>query len=238
MKLTKRLIPAFAMLLVSAVLMSTASFAWFSMNTNVTATGMTVSAQSDSIFLEIWDKETSSWEVQGNNDFEATLLPVAHDDDITAATVETPEKWFFYYSSDPDKYEASGDKRAIPDGTWGQYVAHTTYKVRLNPNMVTDAVDVYVSSVTVPANTGITVIVKYGDNMKEFKTTNTDIKWTSNDDNIIDAMTGKDTEYTIDVYIYIDGTNTNVKTNNASALTGDVYFTLSASGGEREAQNP
>ncbi len=43
-KLNRKLIPAFAMLLLSAVLMSTASFAWFSMNGDVKATGMSVSA--------------------------------------------------------------------------------------------------------------------------------------------------------------------------------------------------
>ena len=44
MKLTRKLIPAFAMLLVSAVLMSTASFAWFSMNKDVEADGIMVTA--------------------------------------------------------------------------------------------------------------------------------------------------------------------------------------------------
>ena len=44
MKLTRKMIPALAMLLVSVVLMSTASFAWFSMNGEVTATGMSVTA--------------------------------------------------------------------------------------------------------------------------------------------------------------------------------------------------
>ncbi len=45
-KTTRKLLPALAMLLVSAVMMSTASFAWFSMNTTVTATGMSVSAEA------------------------------------------------------------------------------------------------------------------------------------------------------------------------------------------------
>ena len=44
MKNTRKLIPALAMLLVSAVMMSTASFAWFSMNSSVSATGMQVKA--------------------------------------------------------------------------------------------------------------------------------------------------------------------------------------------------
>ena len=48
MKKMRRLIPAIAMLLVSAVMLSTASFAWFTMSTNVTATGMQIQAQADS----------------------------------------------------------------------------------------------------------------------------------------------------------------------------------------------
>lgn len=51
MKLSRRLIPAFAMLMVSAVLMSTASFAWFSMNTQVTATDMVLTADAPESLL-------------------------------------------------------------------------------------------------------------------------------------------------------------------------------------------
>lgn len=40
MKKFSKLIPAFCMLLISAMLMGTSTFAWFSMNTQVTATGI------------------------------------------------------------------------------------------------------------------------------------------------------------------------------------------------------
>ena len=53
MKKFKKLIPALCMLLISAVLMGTSTYAWFSMNTKVTATGMEVHAKSDSQFLQI-----------------------------------------------------------------------------------------------------------------------------------------------------------------------------------------
>ena len=46
MKKMRKIIPALAMLLVSAVMMSTASFAWFSMNTTATIEGMQVKATS------------------------------------------------------------------------------------------------------------------------------------------------------------------------------------------------
>lgn len=43
----KKLIPALAMLLVAAALMGTSTYAWFSTNKNVTASGMSVKAASD-----------------------------------------------------------------------------------------------------------------------------------------------------------------------------------------------
>ena len=48
MKKMRRLIPAIAMLLVSAVMLSTASFAWFTMNSQVEATGMQIQAEASS----------------------------------------------------------------------------------------------------------------------------------------------------------------------------------------------
>ena len=56
MKKMRRLIPAIAMLLVSAVMLSTASFAWFSMSTKATAQGMTVKAEADSSLLIVDSK--------------------------------------------------------------------------------------------------------------------------------------------------------------------------------------
>ena len=49
----KRLIPALAMLLVSAILLGTSTFAWFSMNTTVSATDMQVVVKSDNTYLQI-----------------------------------------------------------------------------------------------------------------------------------------------------------------------------------------
>lgn len=46
MKKMRRMIPALCMLLVSAIMLSTASYAWFTMNEQVTATGMQVQAEA------------------------------------------------------------------------------------------------------------------------------------------------------------------------------------------------
>ena len=51
MKKMRKLIPAFCMLLLSAVMLSTSTFAWFSMNKSVTATGMSVTADAPESLL-------------------------------------------------------------------------------------------------------------------------------------------------------------------------------------------
>lgn len=61
---SKRIVTALAMLLVSAVLLSTASYAWFAMNTNVSANGLTVGAYSDSLFLQIKTSEDTDYKTQ------------------------------------------------------------------------------------------------------------------------------------------------------------------------------
>lgn len=53
MKLTKKLIPALGMLVLSACMLVTSTFAWFSMNDTVKATGMSVTAKGEQVYLQI-----------------------------------------------------------------------------------------------------------------------------------------------------------------------------------------
>lgn len=69
MKKFMKLIPAFVMLLVSAILVSTATYAWFSMNTQVTATGMQVKAIAEDGLLiknELDEDAVANWKVSTN----------------------------------------------------------------------------------------------------------------------------------------------------------------------------
>ena len=56
----KKLIPAVVMLLVSAVVLSTASYAWFTMGSQASATGMTVTAETASSLLIINAKDMAA----------------------------------------------------------------------------------------------------------------------------------------------------------------------------------
>ena len=62
----KRLIPAVAMLLVSAMLLGTSTFAWFSMNDSVTATNMKISVNSNTTYLLISNANTTAASAPAN----------------------------------------------------------------------------------------------------------------------------------------------------------------------------
>ena len=227
MKLTRKLIPAFIMLLVSAVLMSTASFAWFSMNETVEATGMQVTADAEFIFLEIKGSQDSGFSPVGTNNLNATLFPVAHNDFTNAADVATATKWYYQFSDDPASSTAATTSTpvALTAGNFGSFVAKTTYEIKLHEGMLEEAFDIHVSAVTIPANTGITIIVAGTDGYQELDTTATDIAY--NASNVLFNSIGT-TAATVTVYIFFDGTDANVKTDNIEALTGAVEFKLTA----------
>lgn len=89
MKKMRKLLPAFAMLLVSAVMMSTASFAWFSMGTTASATGMEVKAKADSSLIISLGNEladflvaTSTVTLADKNSANG-IAPATHDGDFT-----------------------------------------------------------------------------------------------------------------------------------------------------------
>lgn len=74
MKKMRKIIPALAMLLVSAIMMSTASFAWFTMSASVTATGMTVKAQAaGGLVMSAAKVADGGYSAPGTNDYAATI---------------------------------------------------------------------------------------------------------------------------------------------------------------------
>lgn len=80
MNMKRKLIPALAMLLISATMLTSASFAWFSMNSEVKATGMQVQATAEQGIL-IAPNGTESWGASAEAlTSTATLLPTSTSD--------------------------------------------------------------------------------------------------------------------------------------------------------------
>ena len=104
----KKIIPALALLLVSAVMLATSSFAWFSMNTTVTVTGMSVSTRiSDN--LQIASDTIDSDAKKADNLFQNGLNQTVTGILEPVSTVDGEA--FFYTAT--DNVKADGD--AITD---------------------------------------------------------------------------------------------------------------------------
>ena len=137
MKKMRKLIPALAMLLVSAVMMSTASFAWFSMNTSVTASGMSVTAKNESKYLQIiagadtsfheTEAQVSATAVNASKALRPTSLVSSIAEDkksVVEYEGSTTLVWVEAFSNDPN----------VPDkATANEYVNVTTAATSLPP---------------------------------------------------------------------------------------------------------
>ncbi len=111
----KKIIPALALLLVSAVMLATSSFAWFSMNTTVTVTGMSVSTRiSDN--LQIAEDAINTNAKKDDNLFQNGLNQTVTGILEPVSTVDGEA--FFYTAT--DNVKADGD--AITD-TYIEYDA-------------------------------------------------------------------------------------------------------------------
>lgn len=100
MKKFIKLIPAVAMLLIATTLVSTATFAWFSMNTSVTATGMKIQAKSEAGLLISADKTDASW---ANTD--ATIY--GDSVSLVPTSSNTLGTWYHNVSNSADNYAHS-----------------------------------------------------------------------------------------------------------------------------------
>ena len=100
----KKLIPAFALLLVSAVLMSTASFAWFSMNNTVTVTGMEIRTVVGDNLLIAGDTLASTAKKADSN-FSNSLVQTI---DALVEPASTVDGKAFFYTANNNVY-ATGD---------------------------------------------------------------------------------------------------------------------------------
>lgn len=110
MKKFRKLIPALCMLLVSALFVGTSTYAWFSMNKEVSASDMKVKAVSENPYLLInptsGDIDAAGWEK--NATLAKTALPtntqlnLTHNKGVSSTGVVT---WTYAVSSDPSKAE-------------------------------------------------------------------------------------------------------------------------------------
>ena len=105
MKFSRKLLPAIAMLLISAVMMSTASFAWFSTNTTAKANGISVQISAAKNLLISADEANAFKSI-----YDATI-DKDQMDPASADKVANPEFYYVTTAGDiqPDKSAAAAN---------------------------------------------------------------------------------------------------------------------------------
>ena len=248
MKKLKKLIPAFCMLLVSVAMLGTSTFAWFSMNKEVKATGMQITAKSDSVYLLIMEGEKTAQEVQTNNSASAAatnpentaMLPAAHetiakteDAEAKEADTTTYSNWYYQTAAKPTESTAETPtaKTKLTTTSFSQYVLEYTYTITLAKGSLEQGKLTATAKITAQDSTGngktiepVKVLVTTTQKAAEFTTTN----MTTAQDLYAGSITDT-TEIVVKVYIYLDGTNEKVYTNNITNLDGakiDLTFNV------------
>ncbi|MDD6994647.1 MAG: hypothetical protein SPH68_00225 [Candidatus Borkfalkiaceae bacterium] len=254
----KKLFPAICMTLLAAALLGTSTFAWFSMNTQVTATGMQVTAKTDTTYLLISETNSSAEAIQTENattvaltvsDDQAKVYPCApalNDTEVgyltvasghktvdgadittagekvtSATTADTVTNWYTANAAAPGASTIKADTARQLTSFAGYVIkktVHLTVAKGANPanNLsVTaaftkkgDGSNISAAKVLVTTSDGGIAI------LDSTTTTNTEeIK--GGNTNLTDS-----TVLTVNIYIYYDGNNEAVNTNNAANLAG------------------
>lgn len=239
MKKFKAIVPALAMLLVSAVLLGTSTFAWFSMNDEVSVSGMQITAKSDQHYLiigsendlaKLQNKDTGNQTTielknTGSADpLSATVKPVQPKAGAitNATTAATPGSWEWYEGTSKTDGTAKPTANAVTN--LNEYTLHTTVYITVAKD-TPEAKNLILEEATfAKAGAGKTldgfggVVVATADAADRVDSDNA-LKGRTDTGKPILAATVKDqTVIAVDIYVYVYGANANITTENAFDL--------------------
>ena len=240
MKMTRKFIPALVMLLVSAIMLTTASFAWLASSTEVIAGPMTVQANTDVVYLEISnDKNAAQW----GNTAAAGTNASGKLELVTATVADKVISWKTSVGTDPTAFTSNGTYTPVNPIT-DEYALINTFYVRMSEKSTTDLENLHISDVSI---TGEPIATKTFDESLRVLVVATDEESTvigyqcwdlgtnalstaggfTASDVLAEDVT-KDT-ITLSVYIYFDGEDTYAFTNNLfSTLSREITVSFAA----------
>ena len=249
----KTILPALAMLIVAAVMLSTASYAWFAMRSEVSATDMTVSVKSESEYMLIMavgadyvttdaatvlsDIRTQNvYTVQGQAIGDKIVAPAAH---VTtdAAGFASPASWYTAVGAASNAATANDSTKTVLSNLNG-YVVRYRYIVAMaegsNPKDGAWLKNVEVlPQTTISGNQTIDpvkVVVTCGTNYYEFGHTDDGVAFAQRAGGAANLFTGElndNTFYEVMVYVYYDGNHAKLYTDNfANIVPAKVSISL------------
>ena len=259
MKLTKKLLPALGMLLLSACMMVTSTFAWFAMNETVTATGMSVTAKGDQVYLQIINPNQSGTGDNNDKEFVSGKLQNVSNANVSGAELLPTNVYSEFDATDPvdydgganlvwvkatgkavDDYSVSGEYTDVTATASGIHYLKNTFKIRLDPTAgaANSSAPLKVSAVTVSGDTAdvfedcLCVLVVCTYNNGTTTTTKGDL-WSYVDGTfkhtngtsatLTEGNMLKDTEATVDVYVFFNGDNENCDLETLAEANNSNY---------------
>lgn len=237
MKMTRKLIPAFVMLLVSAILLSTASYAWFASNFTVKAADMNVKVKSNARFLQISANNTDfsdSANATNKNTDTNGGIELIH----AAITVEDVAANTFAWKTGNSKSENNyTDGTALTDFAGdikdGTHALYNTFYVKLAEGSQGTLTNFKVDTITVEGEVGdkirqcLRILVVGTDGIQLYSLTGTGtptLVTASSDEYLIQTVTT--TAASFEVYIYFDGEDPEAKTVNLPKTILDYDVTI------------
>lgn len=237
MKMTRKLIPAFVMLIVSAIMLSTASFAWFATNRDVKANNMSVTANANTKFLHISTQAGSGFDTQVDavNKSKSVDLINAKIDDTDNKSV----KWYLGSSTVSGSVGTTGaqlDSSTVStdvdptDPTTSKYALINTFYFKMSDTSNSELKNLTVSEISVSGSSSLAkalrVLVVGAGGSQIWKTNPDDLtKMIEADANNADFLITENITKTsaattnVKVYVYYDGEDASATSDNATALT-------------------
>ena len=241
--LKKQLAAAIAMVCVAAIALGSSTYAWFVSNNTVKATTSTISAQSNAAFMYIRDKdETSTNLTADTSSVASTALYPAHWVTAKEGNYTTAEIGKFYtaYGTTADngamvtdtlklveKAADSETKGSPADAVDAKYAVKNTFFIGSKGTELSDLVVAAASltnedgsnstSENADLDNALRILVTCGDN---WVLCDKDSILASNEGNTTHKLADKvsATETEVNIYVFYDGDDTEVNTNNLPDL--------------------
>ena len=233
------------MVCVAAVATSSATYAWFVSNNKVTATTTNISAQSNSAYLVIDTAKTStkSTSAASAGDTNTPLYPAKIEKTTNAETSAVTATWKSAYASAANAATMKeGTEFTIDDGTAAKAV-EAGYAVKNTFYIGTGTYDgeftnLHITGVTVDTATtddnknlgnAMRVLVVCGSDWQVWSASGEKLSSATATGTAFTTGVSKDKDATVDVYVYYDGDDSNVYSDNLTNLTSNgVTITFEA----------
>ncbi len=240
--LKKQMGAAIAMVLVAAVALGSATFAWFVTNNTVKANTNTISAQSNAAFMTIKYNATAvgvdDTEATAIDDTDKPLYPATFGEN---PTVDAPKGKFAYgygqkvtadgYMLDKDGLKLVKDTGSLDDAVAGEYAVREVFNISSRGQ---DLANLRVNKVTAgettsnsKLNSALSVLIYvYGAHWEVYDV-NGNFKYGSGDAAGVLANAVTHTDNTkVELYLFYEGSDEQIYTNNLPQLTSTKNITV------------